>query len=198
MVKGARTFEKTQSELVNIKRKYDRILSSSPGTVLESSRRRPSTHHIKEIVDYVVTILFGNVRYDCIYDDVLMVFDGVMRAKDFSPFKVSDSMHAVRALHDFYQQMGTGSGSGAQREKLKTVQTVTSSLMRLTPNGGLINRTLFTGRGPNILPQTHKTTRNPFVEESRRRRLHFNRNPDSRTLSKSYFNETREPRMFSL
>ena len=198
MRKGVRSFMKTRGELTVLQRKYERIFSVPPGKVMDTERREPTAHHMSEMVDYIKTILWGNSRYDCSFDDTLEIMDRVMKYQHFTPFRVSDCVYAISAVSDYFARMGTGSGAGSNREHLKATQTVAASLMYLTRGGQIKNKTLFTGVGANILPHESRVHRGPFVDDCRRRRHSFNINENCRTLCKDYSNETREPSTYRI
>ena len=102
---------------------------------------------------------------------------------------MSDCLHAVEAVHDYFDRIGTG--KSANRLKLKCMQTVAAAIMRLD-GYELLNRKLFEWTKPelNVLPQKDRGQRKAFLEGCVYRRRRFDRG-DSLILCKEYKDERR-------
>ena len=186
------------SEQEKLALKYKRIFPVAPGimnTDPNNTLRRPNPHDMTAMANCLVTILFGSDKWCCLLDDALTLFTRVLRKRKLGRFKVIDCVYAADAVFDYFKQMGTG--SGANRQKLKDLQVVTGAMMKLDNNGVLVNRLLFTDKGQNILPQKNKKHRNIFVRKCQKRRQRFNNNSQSRTLSRDYSTEKRVPSLSS-
>ena len=57
------------------------------------------------------------------------LFDELLKCVGMHTYRVSDCLQAVEAVHDYFDRIGTG--SGANRLKLKCMQTVAAAIMRL-------------------------------------------------------------------
>ena len=138
---------------------------------------------------YVRTLLFSHSTYCYTFESALELFDHIIKSIKDIPFSLRDSVYGTLAMSRFYQRNGTGSGPQSRRDLLQALQTVTASAMYID-NNELINKKLF----KVVLPHSSRQSRGPFISGCFERRVLFDRD-ESRVISKSYADETREARL---
>lgn len=154
------------------------------------NRGSPGDKRQEKTTKYLKQILFGHHGFKYGYNELCSLFDKLLKEAGTHTFNVSDCLYAVQAVLEYFEK--TGTGSGANRIKLRCMQTVAASIMHFDNELELLNKNLFRDCSfeLNVLPQRCNKHRKKFFMGCKSRRRAFDQG-NSLVLCKLYKNEKR-------
>lgn len=150
-------------------------------------KNKPSFWHKNKSLRIIQTILFHQKDYYYRYEDLLSLFDDVLKSVGLFEYKVKDCLLTIQAINHCIKQMGTN--SNAKHLTLQQFQCIIGSAMNIV-GGELVNKDLF----HKILPSKKWENRNNMIKSCVERRVKFDQML-SNIICDDYSNKTKKSRM---